>query len=436
MNVIENMTQFLAFLKSYVIEEKVIILPVFSDHQLHPLENNLSLLYVRFFSGDRYVLVFDHSEGLSLDYKCIEAFKEYDTKILTFDKKILSHVFRFYDDIIDMHILSYLSEKMPLELTCATPTHHYIYNHLSPRSNLNRLVPLVKHYEMCDKIVDNLLDVDVPMSTDFFFYNNTVIPVFAEIEKAGLKTPDKYLFSEYNFYTATGRPSNRFGGINFAALNKSDGSRKKFISRFENGALLQFDFSAYHLRVIGRLIHFDLPSESMHTYLGRQYFDKEDLTEEEYDESKKISFKFLYGKIPDDIAEAIPYFGAVKKYVDKLWDEINMIGWIESHISGRRIYKHKIDNINPEKLWNYLIQLIETEKNCLIMKKVQDFLTEYETILILYTYDSFLFDINMNDGKKFFIQLKNIIEQNGKFPTTVKIGSNYNDMKKIIFPYL
>ena len=216
-------------------------------------------------------------------------------------------------------------------------------------------------------------------------------------------------------------------------MPKNDGSRKKFISRFENGGLLQLDYSAYHLRLIGDIIKFDLPSESMHTYFGRQYFDKDDLTDEEYAESKDISWKFLYGKIPDDIAEAIPYFGAVKKYVDKLWDEINTIGYIESPISGRRIYYYKIDNINPTKLFNYQIQLLETEQNCLTLVKIQEFLEEYETKLVLYTYDSFLFDINMNDGKDFFKTLQSVIECAGRFPTKTYIGKNYDELKHVNF---
>ena len=51
-------------------------------------------------------------------------------------------------------------------------------------------------------------------------------------------TKDGLVYSEYNPYTTTGRPSNRFGGTNFAALNKTDGSREKYISRFDGGMLV------------------------------------------------------------------------------------------------------------------------------------------------------------------------------------------------------
>ena len=59
------------------------------------------------------------------------------------------------------------------------------------------------------------------------------------IEQNGIHSKEGEVHSEYNIYTSTGRPSNRFGGTNFAALNKKDGSRKQYISRFKNGVLVE-----------------------------------------------------------------------------------------------------------------------------------------------------------------------------------------------------
>ena len=92
-----------------------------------------------------------------------------------------------------------------------------------------------------------------------------------QIERNGLKTYEKIIYSEYNPYTSTGRPSNRFGGLNFAALNKSDGSRKQFISRFSNGVLVEMDFDAYHLRLIADKIGYDFPSGSVHEHMSKFY---------------------------------------------------------------------------------------------------------------------------------------------------------------------
>ena len=65
----------------------------------------------------------------------------------------------------------------------------------------------------------------------------------------------------------TGRPSNRFGGLNFG-LNKKDGSRKKFISRYgKEGMLVEMDYDAYHLRLIGEVVDYQFPKGSVHNHM-------------------------------------------------------------------------------------------------------------------------------------------------------------------------
>jgi hypothetical protein len=56
---------------------------------------------------------------------------------------------------------------------------------------------------------------------------------------------------------------------------------------------------------------------------------------------------------------------------------------------------------------------------------------KYKSKLILYSYDSFLFDFYMPDGLNFLYKMKGIIEQNGKFPVKVGKGWNYHKMKDI-----
>ena len=52
------------------------------------------------------------------------------------------------------------------------------------------------------------------------------------IESSGLNSSKGLEYTQYNPYTSTGRPSNRYNGINYAALNKEDGTRDRFVSRF------------------------------------------------------------------------------------------------------------------------------------------------------------------------------------------------------------
>ena len=53
--------------------------------------------------------------------------------------------------------------------------------------------------------------------------------------------------------------------------------------------------------------------------------------------------------------------------------------------------------------------------------------------MILYTYDSFLFDVSGEDGMGVLQELHDIISV---FPTTVQTGLNYNDMIDISYKFL
>jgi hypothetical protein len=49
---------------------------------------------------------------------------------------------------------------------------------------------------------------------------------------------------------------------------------------------------------------------------------------------------------------------------------------------------------------------------------------------MLYTYDSFLFDLDRTEGFKTVLQIKKILEDN-KYPVKVKAGLNYGSMQDI-----
>ena len=244
------------------------------------------------------------------------------------------------------------------------------------------------------------------------------------LETAGLNTKESIVFSEYNPYTSTGRPSNRFGGINFAALNKTDGSRKPFRSRFDSGLLVEFDYDAYHLRLIGEVVDYKFPDGSVHEHMGEFYGC-------DYQESKNRSFQYLYGHIPQEVIQINPFFGKVHDYINKIWSEYKQGDFITSNIYSKKIYRKNLSDMNRNKLFNYIIQLMETENNMKMLSNLIPFLESYKSRLILYSYDSFLFDFNLNDGVDFLKETKKIIESNGLFPTKTGKGNNYHEMEDI-----
>ena len=64
------------------------------------------------------------------------------------------------------------------------------------------------------------------------------------------------------------------------------------------------------------------------------------------------------------------------------------------------------------------------------IQQVQALLKTYETVIILYTYDSILFDVPVTEAKALLPQIKHVLEQ-GNFPTKVKCGNIYNKLNTI-----
>ena len=87
--------------------------------------------------------------------------------------------------------------------------------------------------------------------------------------------------------------------------------------------------------------------------------------------------------------------------------------------------------MNANKLFNYTIQLMETENNMKVLSELIPKIKDYKSKLILYNYDSFLLDFNMEDGLDYLHKVKDTLEQDGKFPVKVSWGLNYHEMQDI-----
>ena len=417
--IVENNKQLKKFLKDFKSKESI-ILPIEQDSNLHPQKSKLSLLYVNTFD-DEYVLPINHNECLNIDLPNLKT----KNKVYTLDRKKLLH-FLDLDNVIDVSMMSYMRTGKVLELdNLSTNAHDFLNMKFYKKKNINTVIPVLKHIEKCRKI-STMLQNNIEKYSEYVnvSYNDEILNNLSFIEKNGLMTTEGKVFSEYNLYTSTGRPSNRFGGINFAALNKKDGSRKKFISRFKNGVLVEMDFDAYHLRLIADKVEYEFPNGSVHEHMAKFYGVG-------YEEAKALSFQYLYGYIPRDVVEMNPYFSKVHDYIQELWNIYKNSDFVESYIYKRQIYKKNLVDMNANKLFNYTIQLMETENNMRVLSKLIPEIKDYQSKLILYSYDSFLLDFNMEDGLDYLVKVKDILEQDGKYPVKVSWGINYHEMKDI-----
>lgn len=220
---------------------------------------------------------------------------------------------------------------------------------------------------------------------------------------------------EFNPFTLTGRPSNHFNGINYAALNKSDGSRERFSSRHQNGFLIEIDLSGFHLYLIHLIIGQEFP-ENIYQELSKYYPKDED--------PKNYTFKQIYGGIDKDLLGIEP-FTSINELSKSTFIQYKS-GNLKSFLYDKEMKLE--EGLGQWKVFNYLLQNLETEFNMGIIQRLNSLLRETETKLILYTYDSFLIDFSKQDEKPL---LKKIIDIFETIPFHIKAGMNYNEMKLI-----
>jgi len=452
--IISSTEDFTDFLSNYQ-SSNVVLIPILADENLHPQNNKLISLYIYLINHDEsYLLCFDHDEGNNLNIQILDRLDNDKIKYV-YNKKLFLHIHKF-TGLVDVNLANHYLTGKPLSIPDVTTTAHNFYNiKFENHKNKNKIVPLVKHIESCEHMKNELMEIikkydwELTFGDDsFWFLNNIAIENLQKLESSGLHvdkkvfdkeydktkykhvSPDNLIYTEYNIYTTTGRPSNRFGGINFAALDKN-GARKPYVSRFgAKGMLVEFDYDAFHLHLISKLVGEKIPRMNAHTHFGKQYFKKKTLSTEEYEKSKEISFGMLYGGVRKEY-EDVPYFAKVKISIKELWKQYKKDGYITSMISGKRLSYQASTDLNPQKLFNYIIQTTEMEYSMIVLDNINKYLADKKTKLILYTYDSFLFDFHIDDGKELLEEIESIMEFKKQFAVKVKRGTNYSEMNLV-----
>ena len=401
------------------------------DESVHPIVSHIIALFVYHDESDStYVMSFSHPDVVHINTLCLKHLANCKCKKYIMNKKNVAHI-TDVSDCVDIAFDVYA--KTLVEITTKYPPHKDI-----------RSVPIVllgKSFDDTLKLFKDYIGNDDPHNTNL---SNDLCDVFMAIEKNALYVDmatfnlssrdliheNKYVYSQYNYFTPTTRPSNRFGKINFAALNKKKNERDSFISRFDTGGLVMVDYESYHLRLFADHIKFELPPNSLHEYLGRFYYDKEELSEDEYDMSKKITFNLIFGGISEDVKEHIPFMKSVSDYVELLWERFNKDGYVETWSYRRKISKEYYTQMNAYKLFNYILQSAETERNCLMGKKLNEFLMNHQSKVIMYHYDAFLIDMPKHEFG-LTKEITNILTNNLQFPLRVYAGRSYGNMVEI-----
>ena len=362
----------------------------FNDN-IHPVQNHVSLVYIRPIEANKgFMVCITHSECLNaLDTRIIDLLNKFD-KLYCRDKKEILHYFC-------LKTLHDITLPPNTYIRPTTQTHDLYYREHKDNPELNLIIPIVKHYELCETIFRDLkANINTKKTKYDEFFNSRVSVVFNAIERSGIRIHNdtfseyfhavdgEYVNTQFNLKTTTTRPSNKFNNVNYAALNKENGCRKSFIPR--NNRFVEIDISAYHPSLAARLVNYTFPTSDIHAHFATLY-------NVDYKKSKELTFKQLYGGVFENY-KGLEFFQKIEKYVLDLWNKFQSDGFVECKVSGYRYEKEKLQNMNPQKLFNYILQNLETSMNVCILWDILCILRKCKTKLILYTYDSFLFDVD------------------------------------------
>ena len=164
------------------------------------------------------------------------------------------------------------------------------------------------------------------------------------------------------------------------------------------------------------LVGYDFGNKDIHESFAKMYGVN-------YKKAKELTFKQLYGGVFEQFKD-LEFFKKVQVYVDEMWEKFNQEGYIECPISNHKYEKSKLEDMKPQKLLNYVLQNLETAMNIRILWEIFKLLRGYKTKLVLYTYDSFLFDFK--EGEETLIMEIKAIFNNNKLQIKESYGNNYN----------
>lgn len=380
------------FLKEVIeIDEDVLIVPVRSDQRKHWVNNRISFFYIYTIqTHQEFIVNLNHNDA------DISKFPHFNGKKFVYNKKSL--------DGVEAKVLIWL-QNHELEK-------HSFPKHIYHNFNwVNDIIPVLHLTEYCRNIKDEfVLAYNQFEQWEALTEYDLLQTNLTRIEENGLFTMDGYEYSEYNLYTLTGRPSNHFNNINYAALPKEDDTRKRFVSRFGNeGKLVEIDLKAFHIYLLSKLVKYDWPDPDIYAYFQRYY--------ESGTNSKDVTFRQIYGGIEDKYLH-IEFFAKVKKITEQLYEQYK-VGTLKSFLFDRNF---NIPNLNSLKVLNYLLQSFETEFNTQFISDLNTYLYTRKSKLVLYTYDSFLIDFHQEDS------LEELLTVFGNVPYKVRQGSNYRDI--------
>ncbi len=368
-------------------EKPSVCIPITSNPNKHQSIVGIIGMYFLFTDGEERYINFTHPDEIDSDVRLHDIILH--PKTVVFNKKAL--VYNGFHEGIDIN--SYL--------------HYYISDHINTHEfypkgmeilankfykieDLGQVIPLSKQLEWSRRIARYVMKIyeDNPITQNCIDYCNDFINVFHEIEKNDILVGDEWKKQNYMWYTTTGRPSNAWGGFNFSAMNKKDGSRDKIRSRFDGGKIVQFDYDAFHIKLLAKILEYKF---ELHPY---EQIQKDLGIDIDYDRFKGKVFQNIYGNITQEFMDH-PFFQSVQALIDEMYERYQTNGVVNSWFYEKLFMDVK--DATPNKVFNYVLQSLETEYNVRKIKSILPYLKDKKSVFMMYLYDAFVFDIHPDE---------------------------------------
>ena len=403
-----------------IFEEKPsVCIPITSNPNKHPSSVSIIGMYFLFTDGDEEYLNFTHPDEIDTDFRLNDI--RLHPKTIVFNKKTL--VYNGFNSGIDLN--SYL--------------HYHISDHINPKEfypkgmetlankfykieDLGHVIPLSKQLEWARKIARYVMRVyiDNPISQSCIDYCNDFISVFHEIERNDILVGDESKKQNYMWYTATGRPSNAWDSFNFSAMSKKDGSRDKIRSRFNGGKIVQFDYDAFHIKLLAKILDYKFeyhPYEQIQNDLGMNI---------DYEQFKGKVFQNIYGTITPEFMNHT-FFRSVQALIDELYERYQTDGVVKSWFYEKMF--RDIQDATPNKVFNYVLQSLETEYNVRKIKSILPYLKNKQSVFMMYLYDAFIFDIHPDEME--LIDVLQSAFETDNMSVKIYVGDDFGSIVKI-----
>jgi hypothetical protein len=400
--------------------KQLIIIPVIDD-KTHFLYKDVTLLFILDIeSKDEYIINIKHPDYLL--YKD-ELPLIHSSVVFTTDKKTLLYKNIVTIDSIDLNFLIYPEEHKQFEFDRYIPKSYLLFQNrfvnwaIYPLSILIQMCrhsayDMLKYFEKYSEFISEIQIID-----------NLYYQTLFNTEANKFEFDYDLIYSNYNPYTLTNRPTNSSFGINLSALSKKDNTRSKLKSTNNENMLVQFDYSSFHVYLLTKMLNFHLPSDTdIYLYLNEQYKFSSKIDRSEI---KMDFFKYIYGtKCYDSELSNI-----INKFKDSLFNIFQNFGYVKSFFLKRKVFFNSKTINQSNILFNYFLQNAETEYNLLKIQKILSNVPQQNCKLVLYTYDSFLFEIDKNQ-LQLIEQIKSILQEDG-IPVTIQVGTNYGNLVDI-----